>query len=95
MAAATASAKTIITASLDSVLDEDLPGNGQFPCVDCRYRFFDILTIVLRILSSRYFIDEESRKRHLVTKLHKQRIKILKEVPYTQEEAEWAAGMRR
>ena len=31
----------------------------------------------------------------MVTKLHKQRIKILKEVPYTQEEAEWAAGMRR
>ena len=45
------------------------------------------------LLISRYFIDDKSLKDHNKSKLHKKRVKQLKEVPYSQEEAERAAGM--
>ncbi|OMJ76360.1 hypothetical protein SteCoe_24302 [Stentor coeruleus] len=59
--------------------DEDLPGQGQFYCVEC----------------ARYFVNSHSLQDHLKSKPHKKRLKELKEVPYSQEEAEKAAGMTK
>lgn len=58
-------------------VDYELPGAGQFYCVEC----------------ARYFADERSLEEHQKSKLHKRRVRELKEVPYTPEEAERAAGM--
>ncbi|KJE95932.1 hypothetical protein CAOG_06321 [Capsaspora owczarzaki ATCC 30864] len=55
----------------------DLPGLGQFYCVAC----------------ARYFIDELSLNVHFKSKVHRRRLKELKEPAYTQEDAEAAAGM--
>uniref|UniRef100_A0A8D2NRR9 Zinc finger protein 593 n=1 Tax=Zosterops lateralis melanops TaxID=1220523 RepID=A0A8D2NRR9_ZOSLA len=41
----------------------------------------------------RYFVDLNSMKEHFRSKVHKKRLKQLREAPYTQEEAERAAGM--
>ncbi|NXK57049.1 ZN593 protein, partial [Chauna torquata] len=41
----------------------------------------------------RYFVDLASMKEHFRSKVHKKRLKQLREEPYTQEEAERAAGM--
>ena len=59
--------------------DEDLPGQGQFYCIEC----------------SRYFINAVALKDHIKSKPHKQRLKELKQTPYSQEEAEKAAGMTK
>uniref|UniRef100_A0A1I7SXH2 Zinc finger protein 593 homolog n=1 Tax=Caenorhabditis tropicalis TaxID=1561998 RepID=A0A1I7SXH2_9PELO len=61
---------------LQQEVDYDLPGNGQFYCIECE----------------RHFIDEKTRQLHRKTKLHKNRVKTLKEVPYTQAEANAAGG---
>uniref|UniRef100_U3FAG4 Zinc finger protein 593 n=1 Tax=Micrurus fulvius TaxID=8637 RepID=U3FAG4_MICFL len=58
-------------------LDPNLPGNAQHYCLHC----------------ARYFIDLKSMKDHFRSKVHKKRLKQLSEEPYTQEEAERAAGM--
>lgn len=58
-------------------IDFDLPGLGQFYCVEC----------------ARYFINEHALSEHYKTKKHKIRVKELKEKPYSQAEAEAAAGM--
>ncbi|KAK1340343.1 LOW QUALITY PROTEIN: hypothetical protein QTO34_018911 [Cnephaeus nilssonii] len=42
---------------------------------------------------SRYFIDSANLKTHFRSKDHKKRLKQLSVEPYTQEEAERAAGM--
>ncbi|ELK37732.1 Zinc finger protein 593 [Myotis davidii] len=58
--------------------DPDLPGGGGLHrCLAC----------------SRYFIDSANLKTHLRSKDHKKRLKQLSVDPYTQEEAERAAGM--
>ncbi|XP_009469194.1 PREDICTED: zinc finger protein 593 [Nipponia nippon] len=57
--------------------DPDLPGCAQFYCLHC----------------ARYFVDLTSMKEHFRSKVHKKRLKQLREAPYTQEEAERAAGM--
>ncbi|XP_038023328.2 zinc finger protein 593 [Anas platyrhynchos] len=57
--------------------DPDLPGCAQFYCLHC----------------ARYFVDLTSMKEHFRSKVHKKRLKQLSEEPYTQEEAERAAGM--
>jgi bud site selection protein 20 len=44
-------------------------------------------------LFSRYFIDSNSLKDHNKSKTHKRRLKDLLVEPYSQEEAERAAGM--
>ncbi|EMP27799.1 hypothetical protein UY3_15105 [Chelonia mydas] len=41
----------------------------------------------------RYFVDLNSMKEHFKSKVHKRRLKQLREEPYTQQEAERAAGM--
>ncbi|RWS23272.1 zinc finger protein-like protein [Leptotrombidium deliense] len=57
--------------------DEDLPGAGQHYCAQC----------------GRHFIDDQALGEHRRSKLHKQRVKALKEDPYSHEEAETAAGL--
>lgn len=58
-------------------IDFDLPGLGQHYCVEC----------------ARYFVDAAALKAHKRTKQHKNRLKELREKPYSQAEAEAAAGM--
>ncbi|XP_075709575.1 zinc finger protein 593 [Rhinoderma darwinii] len=62
---------------LKQEIDYSLPGNAQHYCIHC----------------ARYFLDLKTLKEHFKTKVHKRRLKQLKEEPYTQEEAERAAGM--
>eukprot|EP00163_Fabomonas_tropica_P029701 TRINITY_DN6470_c0_g1_i2.p2 TRINITY_DN6470_c0_g1~~TRINITY_DN6470_c0_g1_i2.p2 ORF type:complete len:136 (-),score=22.77 TRINITY_DN6470_c0_g1_i2:2434-2841(-) len=45
--------------------DPDLPGMGQFPCVEC----------------DRHFVDEYTMKAHKKSKMHKRRLKQLRDVP--------------
>ncbi|KAL8271584.1 hypothetical protein Esti_004490 [Eimeria stiedai] len=56
-------------------VDEELPGGGQHLCRAC----------------SRYFINEETLKKHLFTKAHKKRQAAALESPWTSREAELAA----
>ncbi|XP_073240507.1 zinc finger protein 593-like [Porites lutea] len=66
------------TAKLKSQeVDMDLPGAGQYYCIQC----------------ARYFVDDKSLKDHIRSRVHRKKVKMLKEVPYTPEEAERAAGM--
>ncbi|EMG46662.1 BUD20 Bud site selection protein 20 [Candida maltosa Xu316] len=58
-------------------LDESKPGLGQYYCIEC----------------AKYFEDQISLDRHSRSKVHKRRVKILKERPYTPLEAEAAAGV--
>ncbi|VDD94453.1 unnamed protein product [Enterobius vermicularis] len=62
---------------MNQEIDLDLPGNGQFYCIEC----------------SRYFIDEGAVNKHKSSKGHRQRVKALQEPPYTQKEAELAGGI--
>ncbi|KAM3934881.1 zinc finger protein 593 [Leptodactylus fuscus] len=62
---------------LNQEIDYSLPGNAQHYCIHC----------------ARYFTDLKTLKEHFKTKVHKRRLKQLKDEPYTQEEAERAAGM--
>ena len=57
-------------------LDETKPGLGQYYCISC----------------ARYFESVHARNTHMKSRLHKRRVKELKEGPYTQEEADFAAG---
>jgi len=60
-----------------SELDVDKPGLGQFPCVAC----------------AREFISQIALDGHKTTKVHKRRLKELKDEPYSIEESELAAGL--
>ncbi|XP_061897518.1 zinc finger protein 593 [Entelurus aequoreus] len=62
---------------LKQEVDFDVTGCAQHYCLHC----------------ARYFVDLKSLKDHFKTKVHKNRLKKLREEPYTQEEAERAAGM--
>ncbi|XP_037684021.1 zinc finger protein 593 [Choloepus didactylus] len=57
--------------------DPDLPGGGLHRCLAC----------------ARYFVDSANLKTHFRSKDHKKRLKQLSMEPYSQEEAERAAGM--
>ncbi|CAG8954183.1 hypothetical protein HYFRA_00005803 [Hymenoscyphus fraxineus] len=57
---------------------EDLPGLGEFYCVEC----------------AKWFESEHSLVGHRKGSTHKRRVKLLKEGAYTQAEAEAAVGMR-
>ncbi|KXS13882.1 hypothetical protein M427DRAFT_359174 [Gonapodya prolifera JEL478] len=57
--------------------DPELPGQGQFLCVEC----------------SKHFINDTALVAHRKTKLHKKRVKDLKVPAYTQKEAESAVGL--
>ena len=56
---------------------EDLPGFGQFYCVEC----------------AKWFESEIDLVKHGKGKPHKRRVRALKEDPYTQKEAELAVGL--
>ncbi|XP_077476403.1 zinc finger protein 593 isoform X2 [Stigmatopora argus] len=62
---------------LNQEVDLDVTGCAQHYCLHC----------------ARYFVDMKSLKDHFKTKVHKRRLKELREEPYTQAEAERAAGM--
>mmetsp|Transcript_9838 Transcript_9838/g.24990 ORF Transcript_9838/g.24990 Transcript_9838/m.24990 type:complete len:126 (+) Transcript_9838:134-511(+) len=60
--------------------DDELPGGGQFYCVE----------------TGRHFTDQKALDAHKKTRFYKRRVKELKETnKYTQEEAEWASGMTK
>lgn len=64
----------------NNIIDSsEYPSMGQFRCIPC----------------DRYFVDQFTMDEHKKSKVHKRRIKLLKEDPYTQLEAERAAGMTR
>ncbi|EAS36372.3 bud site selection protein 20 [Coccidioides immitis RS] len=56
---------------------EDLPGLGQYYCVEC----------------SKWFESEYNLTAHRKGKNHKRRIRLLKEEPHTQKLAEAAVGL--
>jgi len=58
------------------VLDENLPGLGQFYCVFC----------------SRYFVNKDSLTNHYRGKEHKKQIKRTKEEPYSIKESKFMGG---
>jgi bud site selection protein 20 len=59
--------------------DDDLPGGGQFYCVE----------------TGRHFADAKALADHKKTKAYKRRLRELKEEKYSQGEAERAAGMTK
>ena len=60
--------------------DDDLPGCGQFYCVE----------------TARYFVDQKALDDHKKSRAYKRRVKELKEeTPFTQKDAEAAAGMTK
>ncbi|KAI7895902.1 uncharacterized protein EV154DRAFT_386250, partial [Mucor mucedo] len=63
----------------NQAIDTDLPGLGQHYCIEC----------------ARHFISEAHYAEHLKSKLHKRRLKKLEDEPYTQEEADRAAGISK
>ena len=70
--------KTGSTTLHESLINEDVAGGGMFPCVHC----------------ARHFIDKVALGKHLVSKLHKKRVKVLeKNAPYSVKEAEAAGGL--
>ncbi|XP_026882883.2 zinc finger protein 593 [Electrophorus electricus] len=62
---------------LQQEVDYDVTGCAQHYCLHC----------------ARYFVNLKTLKEHFKTKVHKKRLKQLREEPYTQAEAERAAGM--
>eukprot|EP00792_Barthelona_sp_PAP020_P011661 TRINITY_DN578_c0_g1_i1.p1 TRINITY_DN578_c0_g1~~TRINITY_DN578_c0_g1_i1.p1 ORF type:complete len:170 (-),score=48.60 TRINITY_DN578_c0_g1_i1:43-552(-) len=64
--------------TLERPLNPLLPSYGQFYCTAC----------------DRYFKTEHDLEHHAKSKPHKRRLKQLSERPYSQVEAEWAAGMQ-
>jgi hypothetical protein len=62
---------------LPQPLDADLPGMGQFRCLEC----------------SRFFISSETLIEHQRSKFHKKQAKRVLDPMYSQADAELAAGM--
>lgn len=61
---------------LNQEIDLDKPGFAQNYCLHC----------------AKYYIDERALSDHFKTKVHKRRMKALQDEPYTEKEAELAAG---
>mmetsp|Transcript_20318 Transcript_20318/g.25115 ORF Transcript_20318/g.25115 Transcript_20318/m.25115 type:complete len:125 (+) Transcript_20318:219-593(+) len=60
--------------------DDDLPGGGQFYCVE----------------TGQHFIDAKALADHKKSRYYKRRVKVLREEEkYTQESADMAAGMTK
>jgi len=49
--------------------------------------------VLARLLSSRYFTTDKVLDDHVKSKVHKKRVKLAAEKPYSQAEANAAAGM--
>lgn len=65
-----------VTDRLVPAYDDDLPGGGQFYCVE----------------TGRHFISQKALDDHKKTKFYKRRLKQLAAEKYTQGTAEWASG---
>jgi len=65
------------TMLMNTVVDEDKPGLGQWYCVEC----------------ARWFINQDTLSKHKVTKVHRRRLKQLDAGIYTQKDAEEAIGL--
>lgn len=61
---------------LNQEVDLDQAGFAQFYCIHC----------------AKYYIDQRALDDHFKTKVHKRRMKALEDEPYTEKEAEMAAG---
>jgi bud site selection protein 20 len=61
---------------LNQEVDLEKPGFAQNYCLHC----------------AKYFIDQRALDDHFKTKVHKRRMKALQDEPYTEKEAELAAG---
>ena len=59
--------------------DDELPGGGQFYCVE----------------TGKHFTDAKALADHKKSRYYKRRVKELKEEKYTQATAEWASGMTK
>jgi hypothetical protein len=59
--------------------DDELPGGGQFFCVE----------------TGNHFTDAKALSDHKRSRYYKRRCKDLKEEKYSQDKAEWAAGMTK
>ncbi|XP_002742090.1 zinc finger protein 593-like [Saccoglossus kowalevskii] len=62
---------------LNQEVDHDLPGAGQNYCLHC----------------AKHFIDLQAMTSHFKSRNHKRRLRALTEEPYSQKEADAAAGM--
>lgn len=58
-------------------VDPELPGCGQYYCIEC----------------AKYFIDGAAMDKHTKSKIHRRRLKELKDGPYTAKDAEAAVGL--
>lgn len=63
----------------DLEYDDELPGGGQFYCIE----------------TGKHFTDAKALADHKKSRYYKRRVKELKEEKYTQSTAEWAAGMSK
>ncbi|SGZ51155.1 CIC11C00000001394 [Sungouiella intermedia] len=68
--------KESVRALKNQALDETKPGLGQYYCVEC----------------AKYFENQISLDRHTKGKVHKRRVKDLRQRPYTPLESEACAG---
>ena len=59
--------------------DDELPGGGQFYCVE----------------TGKHFADAKGLADHKKSRYYKRRCKELKEEKYTQDVSEWASGMTK
>jgi bud site selection protein 20 len=50
--------------------------------------------LILCLARSRHFVNVASLQEHVKSKVHKKRVKLLKEEPYLQKEAEVAVGLQ-
>lgn len=62
---------------IDTKAPEDLPGFGEWYCVEC----------------AKWFESETNLTKHVKGNPHKRRLKLLKEEPYSQKEADAAGGL--
>ena len=59
--------------------DDELPGGGQYYCVE----------------TDKHFIDAKALADHKKSRFYKKRVKEMKEEKYTQASSEWAAGLSK
>ena len=71
------SSKESIIRLKNQPLDETIPGLGQYYCIEC----------------AKYYENQKTLDHHARSKVHKRRVKDLKQRPYTSLESEAASGV--
>ena len=74
-------------------LDETLPGLGQHYCVEVSVCFPPLSPSHFPFQCARYFESDVALSGHKKTKVHRRRLKDLKQPAYTQAEADAAVGL--